>query len=62
MRVFLSIGAIAVLVLAFYVGRIVLHGFADHGHLDTFHLVVSVFAVALAVALLRRAFRPSASA
>ena len=56
MRVLLSLGAVAAFFAAIFVTRIVLHGFTDHGHLDTFHLVVAVVSASLALLLLRRAF------
>jgi hypothetical protein len=47
------IGAVAALVTSFLVGKIVLHGYTHHGHLDMFHLVVALLSGLGGLALLR---------
>ena len=49
------IAAMAALVTSIVIGRIVFHGYTHHGHLDVFHLVVTIIAGLGGLALLRRA-------
>jgi len=55
MRILRLIGAVAALVTSFWIGRIVLHGYTHHAHLDVFHLVVALIAGLGGLVLLRRA-------
>jgi hypothetical protein len=54
MRALRLIGAVAALVTSVVVGRMVLHAFTEHGHLDLFHLVVAAVAGVGGLVLLRR--------
>lgn len=59
MRAVEFLGAMAALIVSVFVGRIVLHGLTDHGHLDVFHLVVAAAAAIAGFLLLYRAIRGS---
>ena len=50
------VGAVVALVASVFVLRIVVHLYADHGHLDVFHLFVAMASACVGVFLIRRAF------
>ncbi len=63
MRIVLRVvGAVAALITSVILGRIVLHSYTDHGHLDVFHLVVALVAAVGGLALLGMVvFKPTAA-
>lgn len=56
MRGLLSLAATAAFVGSILLMRIVVHGYADHGHLDLFHLVVAIAAGVAGMFFLARVF------
>ena len=50
------LGAVVALVASVFVLRIVVHLYADHGHLDVFHLFVGMASACVGVLLIRRVF------
>jgi hypothetical protein len=54
----LMLGAAALtFVASFFVMRIVIHSYTDHGHLDLFHLIVGIVSALIGVFLFLRVLR-----
>jgi hypothetical protein len=49
------LGAVVALVVSVLLLRIVVHLYADHGHVDVFHLFIAMAAACAGVLLIRRA-------
>jgi hypothetical protein len=57
MKALLLTGSMLALVGAVLLLRIVYHGYADHAHLDLFHLVVGLVVATAGALMLHRALR-----
>ena len=61
MKALLWLCAVAAIIASVLLSRIVLHGYTDHGHLDTFHLFVAIVSAMGGMVLMRRAATGSRS-